>query len=388
MIAVFGDSITDKYVFGEVTRISPESPIPIFKRLNEKICKGGAANVNENLIALGNKTRFWTSNNSTKTRYVCDNHIIFREDAEEYVPNQNLLEYTLRDVKFCILSDYNKGFLHKSQAIINYCKSKGCKIIVDPKKNLDHYYGADIIKLNEKELAEYSLYEPKDYNQTRKYYNIGALVITLGARGVYISSDEFEGFIETEQHQVADVTGAGDVFIAAMTHFLDKGNSLYDSCKKACQLASISVTKFGTYVLTEEDIAQTRTVFTNGCFDILHRGHIEYLKASKKLGAKLIVGLNSDESVKRLKSENRPINNQNDRKAVLQELSFVDEVIIFDEDTPYDLIKKIKPDIITKGGDYTPDTVIGNELAEVVIIPYIDGYSTTNILERTNDVCD
>lgn len=123
-------------------------------------------------------------------------------------------------------------------------------------------------------------------------------------------------------------------------------------------------------------------VFTNGCFDILHRGHIEYLKESKKLGTTLIVGLNSDSSVKRLKGETRPINNQNDRKAVLEELRCVDQVIIFEEDTPYELIKEIAPDIITKGGDYTVNEVVGHELARTIIIPFRKGYSTSSILEK------
>ena len=123
-------------------------------------------------------------------------------------------------------------------------------------------------------------------------------------------------------------------------------------------------------------------VFTNGCFDIIHKGHIEYLRASKKLGGKLIVGLNSDKSVRKLKGFGRPVNNQYDRRAVLQSIGCVDQVIIFDEDTPYDLIKELKPDIITKGGDYTPDMVVGNDLAEVVIVPYLNGYSTTKVLER------
>jgi rfaE bifunctional protein nucleotidyltransferase chain/domain len=123
-------------------------------------------------------------------------------------------------------------------------------------------------------------------------------------------------------------------------------------------------------------------VFTNGCFDILHKGHIEYLRESKKLGTRLIVGLNSDDSVRRLKGENRPVNNQWDRKLVLEELRCVDEVIIFEEDTPYELIKKITPDIITKGGDYKIEDVVGHDLAKTIIIPFLEGYSTSNVLKK------
>lgn len=383
MIAVIGDCIRDIYIYGEVHKISPESPIPIFHERSIDIKDGGAGNVDCNLRALGNQTKFFHQTNSTKRRYVCDNHIMFRCDIEEYVPWTDPIEYDLTGIDYCILSDYNKGYLDRSQEVVDYCLSKGCKVIVDPKKSLFNYRNATIVKLNEKELEKYAYAPPgATFSEIRLLYNIDTLVVTRGEKGVWISSDEYEGEIPVDQHQVADVTGAGDVFIAAMTHFLNKGYTLYNACCNACILASISVTKFGTYVLTEEDIAQTRTVFTNGCFDILHKGHIEYLKKSKALGAKLIVGLNSDQSVKRLKGENRPVNNQEDRKAVLESLECVDQVIIFEEDTPYDLINRIKPNIITKGGDYQPSGVVGNDLADVVIIPFVEGYSTSKLLEK------
>ena len=125
-------------------------------------------------------------------------------------------------------------------------------------------------------------------------------------------------------------------------------------------------------------------VFTNGCFDVLHRGHIEYLKKSRELGTRLIVGLNSDASVRRLKGDSRPINNQDDRRAMLLALRFVDQVEIFEEDTPLELIMRVNPDIITKGGDYLPDQVVGYNLAsETVIIPFLDGYSSTRIINAT-----
>jgi rfaE bifunctional protein nucleotidyltransferase chain/domain len=130
-------------------------------------------------------------------------------------------------------------------------------------------------------------------------------------------------------------------------------------------------------------------VFTNGCFDVLHRGHVEYLKQSRKLGKKLIVGLNSDESVKRLKGSNRPVNNEEDRKAILLALRFVDEVIIFDDPTPLSLIQVLRPDIITKGGDYKPEQVVGYTFVkQTVIIPFLDGYSSTRIINETIRDCE
>ena len=126
-----------------------------------------------------------------------------------------------------------------------------------------------------------------------------------------------------------------------------------------------------------------KTVFTNGCFDILHRGHLEYLKESAFWGERLIVGINSDSSIRKLKGSDRPINKEEDRKLALECLSFVDRVYIFDEPTPYELIKHIAPNLIVKGGDYTVETVVGHELADVHIIPTVDGYSTTQIIENS-----
>lgn len=137
------------------------------------------------------------------------------------------------------------------------------------------------------------------------------------------------------------------------------------------------------YSIQERMCMKNKTVFTNGCFDILHRGHIEYLQQSRDLGDRLVVGINSDASVKRLKGNNRPINNQDDRKFILESLSCVDEVIIFDEDTPLELIHQVKPDVITKGGDYKPREVVGFGIVkELYIITFRDGYSTTNVIER------
>ncbi len=126
-------------------------------------------------------------------------------------------------------------------------------------------------------------------------------------------------------------------------------------------------------------------IFTNGCFDIIHRGHLDLLKFCKGNGNTVIVGLNSDDSIKRLKGESRPINNETDRKYILESLRFVDKVIVFEEDTPYNLIKQIKPDLIVKGGDYKPDHVIGNDLCEVTIFEYVEGYSTTKTIKDITD---
>jgi D-beta-D-heptose 7-phosphate kinase/D-beta-D-heptose 1-phosphate adenosyltransferase len=128
-----------------------------------------------------------------------------------------------------------------------------------------------------------------------------------------------------------------------------------------------------------------KTVFTNGCFDVLHRGHLELLKYCREIGDKVIVGINNDQGVKRLKGHLRPLNSQEDRKFALESLRYIDEVLIFSEDTPYNLIKSVSPDIIVKGGDYIPENVVGSDLAEVRIFKYVDGYSTTEILQNFSD---
>jgi len=384
-IGLIGDHITDVYVYGSVDRISAESPIPVFSESHKIITDGGSGNVKANLKSLGNTVEYFSSNNSVKTRYVCNNHILFRSDDESYIENDQI-EYVFSDkVKYVILSDYNKGYLHNSLEIIKNLKSQGKRVIVDPKKDLSYYCGADIVKLNEKEFRDYS--SGKDISEVLEIYDINVMIVTKADKGIMIANKAgLRQSISTDLHQVSDVTGAGDVFISALAHYLVIGIELIEAATRSMKLASLSVTKFGTYIITEDDLKtlETRIVFTNGCFDILHKGHIDYLIKSKQLGDKLIVGLNSDASVSRLKGLDRPINKQKDRKYVLENLGCVDQVIIFDEDTPYELIKKIKPDIITKGGDYQSYDVVGNDLAEVVIIPFVDGYSTTGILEKIN----
>lgn len=382
MIYVIGDAIRDIYIYGSFNRISPEAPIPIFVEQRREKKDGGVLNVINNLKALGSNIHEDWQLNSYKTRYIVDNRIVFRSDNEQYLIN-DFINYKTSGIDYVVMSDYNKGYLHHSQQIVDYFKRAGIKVIVDPKKPLDNYRGADIIKLNKQEFKSFTGYEQlSDCAIIRNDLQISCLIVTLGSDGVYINSDQFTGQIASEVHQVADVTGAGDVFIAVMAHYLDRGCDIKTSCERANVLAGVSVTKMGTYVLQLEDLKHTNVIFTNGCFDIIHKGHIEYLKQSKKLGGKLIVGLNSDQSVKKLKGSDRPINNQNDRKAVLESIDCVDQVIIFDEETPYELIKQVKPDIITKGGDYTVDTVVGNDLAKVVIIPFIDNYSTSALLDK------
>ena len=390
-IGLIGDHITDIYIYGKMNRFSPESPIPIFDITHQDSKAGGASNVNNNLQALGVHTLYYYdgADYSVKKRYVCDNHIMFRcdEDKMSKVELDNIS--FPEECKYVILSDYNKGVLRNSQQIIHKLKKEGKIVIVDPKRSLVNYEGADIVKMNESEYHKFAMVGD-DVQDTRKFYNVGTFVITRGSRGPIIVTKDGVTKLEGIDKEVADVTGAGDIFIAAMTYYLAKGDNLHVACEKANKLASLSVGHFGTYVLTKEDIkkVEKKVVFTNGCFDIIHKGHIEYLQKSKALGDYLIVGLNSDQSVENLKGLGRPRNGQEDRKAILESLKFVDEVIIFDEDSPFELIQKVNPDIITKGGDYVSKTYdVNGRKIDTTIIPYVEGFSTTKTLEYMNGDC-
>lgn len=390
-IGLIGDHITDIYIYGKMNRFSPESPIPIFDITHTEERAGGASNVNNNLKKLGAYVDYYfdAMDYSVKKRYVCGDHIMFRCDEDKFSKVDCTEVEFPEETKYVILSDYNKGVLSKSQQLIHKLKRQGKIVIVDPKKSLVNYEGADIVKMNESEYYRFAM-AGDDYQDTRKFYNIGTLVITRGKEGPIVVSENDVIQLDGIDKDVADVTGAGDVFIAAMTYYLAKDYNIYESCEKANKLASLSVGHFGTYTLTESDIktVEKKIVFTNGCFDVIHKGHIDYLKKSKALGDYLIVGLNSDASVRRRKGDDRPFNKQDDRKEILEALEYVDEVIIFDEDSPYELIKKINPDVITKGGDYVSKTYdVNGRSVETTIIPFVDGFSTTKTLEYLNADC-
>ena len=375
-VLIIGDIIIDKYIYGTSKRISPEAPLPVIsqQKIEEKL--GGAGLVYENLKNLGVDVKLYQSGQpkSVKTRIICDGHYISRVDDDKIADGMAVLnDICSRDLSsfdYIILSDYNKGTLDYSRELLTYFKKFKCKVIVDPKRDAAYFDGAWIVKPNKKEFTE--------LNFDRWTKNI---IVTSANDPVTARLGKNNYKFDVDNVEVFDVTGAGDCFLAGFVYGLVNSYSFEESIKLAVNGSTESVKHLGTYILSEKDLKK-KIVFTNGCFDILHKGHLTLLKEARELGDKLIVGLNSDSSVKKLKGKTRPYNNFDIRKEQLELIPYVDEVIEFNEDTPYNLIKQIKPDLIVKGGDYTVEEIVGHDLAPVHIVPTVKGHSTTEIIEK------
>jgi D-beta-D-heptose 7-phosphate kinase/D-beta-D-heptose 1-phosphate adenosyltransferase len=417
MITVIGDFILDIFEYGHSNRISPEAPVPVIKLEKTEYAAGGAANVAQNLHSLGCKVnaigivgideeggklseylssmyvsyvKDHESPTITKKRLICNNQQIARIDKEQKFKNPiNVSNYCGDDTEYLVVSDYNKGTIGDCSKQFKKLKERNIKVLVDPKQDLYNYKHAWLVKPNKKEFKEL-VNDFVDYDDlirkailACKKYDFEYMLVTLGADGMILVGQN--GHIKRQQSfetEVFDITGAGDSTLAGLVYGLVNDNTIDESLEIASRVAGVAVSHNGTYSVKEKDIKE-KVVFTNGCFDVLHLGHLKLLKFAKQQGDKLVVAINSDASVKKLKGETRPKFNQEDRKAMLESLAIVDEVIVFEEDTPYDLIKSVKPDIIVKGGDYTVETTVGHDLAEVVIFPRVKDYSTSKILEET-----
>jgi len=375
VISVIGDIIIDKYVYGTSTRLSPEAPVPIVTHQRTVETQGGAGLVYNNLKSLGVDVDLFDYYypKSTKTRVLCDGHYITRIDDDVIANSDDIFDkITAQDwseYEYVILSDYNKGTLEYAKDIIEHLNSFGCKVIVDPKRDCSHYEGAWLVKPN---FSEYTKF---NFNTWK-----GNIITTNADKEVVAKIDSEEYIIPVDKVEVSDVTGAGYCFMAGFVYGLTKNYDYKKCVETAIRGSTESVKHVGTYTLKEKDLIN-KVVFTNGCFDVLHKGHLTLLKEARGLGDKLVVGLNSDESVKRIKGSDRPFNNLETRKEQLLLIPYVDDVIIFEEDTPYNLIKKLSPDLIVKGGDYTVEQIVGHDLAPVHIVPTVEGYSTSKILE-------
>jgi D-beta-D-heptose 7-phosphate kinase/D-beta-D-heptose 1-phosphate adenosyltransferase len=322
-----------------------------------------------------------------------------------------------------VLADYEKGVITPtvSRAIIDRCRQRGIPCVVDPKKvDLTPYSRATVVTPNLLE-AERAAGHPladdaavaRAADLMRTSLELDAMLITRGPEGMTLSTPHGITHIPAQIRDVADVTGAGDTVVAVLAACLGSGWTLSEACRLANFAAGIAVSHPGTYVVHADELTMAwkglphkvlkaaaarrrladarrrgrRVVFTNGCFDILHAGHLASLEGSKRLGDLLVVGVNSDASVRRLKGDGRPVIDQENRASLLAGLACVDVVVIFDEPTPEELIRELEPDVLVKGGDYTLDQIAGAEFVQarggrVVTIPLVQGLSTTAILER------
>ena len=322
-----------------------------------------------------------------------------------------------------LLSDYGKGVLTAdlTQSLIAIANDNNKKVLIDP-KGLDYskYKGAYLLTPNKKEASEATQINVHDdatltqaITQLKTNCDLDVSLITLSEQGVAIYDDTLRTH-PTVAREVFDVTGAGDTVLASLGFALSCGLDIDNSVEFANLAAGVVVGKIGSATATLNEIIEyesslnkstsdehiktldeiialstelksrdKKIVFTNGCFDLLHAGHVRYLETAKSFGDMLILGLNSDRSVTVLKGEGRPINTQLDRAYILAALEAVDYVVIFDEDTPYDLIKAIKPHVLVKGGDYEGQDVVGQDIAdELKLVQFVDGKSTTKTIEK------
>lgn len=373
---------------------------------------------------------------TNKIRVIAHSQQIIRIDNEDKRPVSGETEKKVKDyiekimpsMNGIICSDYNKGIVTDKvfRAMVHDAKRYKKMIIVDPKgSDFSKYKGANVITPNEKEVAAacpVKIQDEEDMERAIKYLfglmHNDAILITRGKDGMSLFEKKGKAtHIPTEARDVYDVTGAGDTVIGVFGMAVFAGLGFVESARLANMAAGIVVGKVGTSIVTKEELSnfieegsllsagnilsldelkqmislarnrEKKIVFTNGCFDVIHGGHIEFLQKAKELGDILVVGLNDDKSVKRLKGEGRPMKPQSERANILSALKYVDYITIFSELTPKKLIQEIKPDILVKGSDYSIEEVVGRDIVEgdggrVELIPIVKGISTSGFLKK------
>ncbi|EAK0951102.1 D-glycero-beta-D-manno-heptose-7-phosphate kinase [Campylobacter lari] len=441
-ILVVGDFMVDRYIWCDCTRISPEAPVMVVKSQKEDKRLGGAGNVYANLKSLGAEVfalglvgddesgRFLKENLNArllvekdrktplKSRVLSHSQQVLRLDDENdfdtKLEDEIIQEYKkiAKDYDAIVLSDYAKGVLTSkvTKALIEHANTLNLPILIDPKgSDFSKYQNATLLTPNKKEAIQALGVEKIDnlekaLKKLKDDLNLTYSIITLSEEGIALYDEKLH-IIPAKALEVYDVTGAGDSVIAMLAYTLALKVDIIKACELANDAAAVVVAKVGSVSVSLEEIKNLKkasfedkikskeelvkllqnqkVVFTNGCFDIVHYGHIKYLEKAKKLGDILVVGLNSDESIKRLKGNSRPINLEFQRACMLASMYFVDYVVIFNEDTPYELIEFLKPDVLVKGADYKDKEVVGSNLVKKVeLIDFEDGFSTTNIINR------
>jgi D-beta-D-heptose 7-phosphate kinase / D-beta-D-heptose 1-phosphate adenosyltransferase len=465
-----GDLMLDEFVYGEVSRISPEAPAPVIAARRSETNIGGAGNVARNIASLGAKCIFVgligedaagaelkaalakepliesvivtdaSRPTTRKMRFVSEHFLthMLRADWEMTHPAAGETEQKLIDTilplipraDIVLLSDYAKGVLTARviRNVIDAARKARKAVIVDPKSaNFAIYRGATLLTPNRKEFSE-ATRSRADSSESiaaaaqdaMQLADCEAILVTQSERGMTLVPRTGE-VVHVPSHpvKVRDVSGAGDTVVAILSVARAAGADWEDALRLANAAAAVAVGKKGTAIVTPAELRRQilphaslaaeekivapgreleaqlsdwrkqdlRIGFTNGCFDILHPGHVKVLTAARGACDRLIVGLNSDASVKRLKGEGRPVQTERARAEVLAALEAVDLVAIFEEDTPLRLIEQIKPTVLVKGGDYTREQVVGHEIVEahggeVVLVEVLAGFSTTSLVDR------
>lgn len=445
-IFVLGDLILDKYVWGSVSRISPEAPVPVVNVKGEEFRPGGASNVVTNLAALGARVatggivgkdeegarllkllrargdvaavlRDAAKPTPLKTRMLAHHQQMLRVDQERVEPipaatQAKLLAAALRQAArsdLAIISDYSKGTL-PPELCRRFIRRAACPVLVGLKSH-DHrkYAKAAGASLNRTELRLLTQEDDVDRGARKllKDLSLRFLVVTLGEKGMrVVSRDEASITLPAVAREVFDVTGAGDTALAAFGVAYASGLPLEECAILSNAAAGIVVGKIGTETVTREELIADghrkvlplpallkalqgerkrgrRIAFTNGCFDIVHAGHAAALEFARSKGDVLVVGLNSDKSVRGLKGAGRPVVPQGERARLLAAFEAVDYVVLFEQPTPADLVKRIRPDVLVKGDDYRGREVVGRDHAgRVELAPLVKGLSTSELIRR------
>ncbi|MET0923992.1 MAG: D-glycero-beta-D-manno-heptose-7-phosphate kinase [Xanthobacteraceae bacterium] len=472
-VICIGDLMLDDFVYGEVSRISPEAPAPVIAVSRSELTVGGAGNVARNIAALGARCIFVgvvgedeagralatalrseplieshlvvdrTRMTTRKVRFVSEHHSthLLRADWEQAKPldpptEKMVIDHTLAALPRAaavVLSDYAKGTLtpHVVRTVIAAAKKLGKPVIVDPKgKDYSRSRDTTLITPNLHELAEVTRHSVANEAEIaaaaaelNRAVGSDAVLVTRSEEGMSLVPARGEPVhIGAYPVKVRDVSGAGDTVVAALAAMLAAQAGFEDAMRAANAAAAVVVGKRGTATVSaaelrsrilpaaslapeekivfdwsvlDERLAEWRRAglrigFTNGCFDLLHPGHIKLLTGARAACDRLVVGLNDDASVRRLKGEGRPMQQIHARAEVLAALEAVDLVVVFAQDTPLDLIRHVRPKVLVKGGDYRREQVVGHEIVErdggeVILIDLVPGFSTTRIVRRSRE---
>jgi D-beta-D-heptose 7-phosphate kinase/D-beta-D-heptose 1-phosphate adenosyltransferase len=466
-VLAIGDVMLDRYVMGDVHRISPEAPVPVLRSMHTTNVPGGAANVAMNLAGLGVQTTLagfvgpdenagtlrnllatanidcsplctWQRPTISKTRVMSGRQQLLRLDVESTEAPASVeidcllasLDLPLARVDAVILSDYAKGALPERvcQYVLQKARARKVPVLVDPKgRDFRKYRGATTICPNLQELSACTGVATTEFGPLMEAarsllapLELDYLTVTLSERGIRVEHRDpaLSFHAPARAREVFDVSGAGDTVIATLAASAAAGLDLESSVQLANVAAGVIVGKVGTVPIdrasllaqltgdlalnTEEKVLSRaalldraaqwrargqRIVFTNGCFDLLHIGHITLLQEAHRMGDRLVIGVNSDASVRRLKGPTRPIVPEAERAQVLAALASTDAIVIFEEDTPLQLLRLLQPEVLVKGGDYTVSTVVGAEEVRswggrVEIVPTVAGFSTSNLVQK------